>query len=454
MSGEEESGTASIPAPRDGAEYVGGAAPGPGCREAPDIRRCSEAGPSRGRGRIKFLPQRLRKELYAEALRLASRGLGYKRITRELLKRFGESVSRSTLSYWVRGLSTPYYRRFPSDERLRTYYSALRLHAEGYGCKRIAERLRVSPSTVKDWVAGRCSPLGPEPPEIPTPRPRNVQHPRRIELKPSPELAYVIGVVLGDGTATRGGNHGKVIALKAKDEEFVREFARCITKILMRESPVKVRLWEARGLFEAKASSATLYALLRKPVDLDRLKRYIEHCDRCAGAFLRGFLDSEGCINNNGHNDGYIYVYNTDLRLLRYVKKLLRRLGIESTGPHITNPSNPKGALTDPRTGKTYRRRKTCYYLYIRARSNLALYQKVGLTIERKKRRIEEYLKKHHPSPNSSLLLTISFLCGKVYGAGGIRTHDRRRSRPPPCEGGVITARPRPPRITEPSGFR
>jgi intein-encoded DNA endonuclease-like protein len=48
-------------------------------------------------------------------------------------------------------------------------------------------------------------------------------------------------------------------------------------------------------------------------------------------AFIRGFADSEGSVDKNGK----IIIYNTDLRLLTYVKELLRRLGIESTRPML-----------------------------------------------------------------------------------------------------------------------
>jgi len=81
-----------------------------------------------------------------------------------------------------------------------------------------------------------------------------------------------------------------------------------------------------------EVESRTLYELLKKPVDLDRLKKYIEHCERCTAAFIRGFADSEGCVKK----EGYIFIYNTDYELLTYVKDLLKRLGIESTGPWPT----------------------------------------------------------------------------------------------------------------------
>ncbi len=332
--------------------------------------------------------------LYAEALRLASKGLGYKRIARELGKRFGESVSRSTLSYWVRGLSTPYYRRFPSRERLKIYREALRLHAEGYGYKKIARILSVSPSTVGDWVAGRYSPLGPKPPlPLPTPRP-STHCPRRINLEPSVELAYVIGVALGDGYVTHAGNYGKVIALHAKDEEFVREFARCLTKVLGRESPVKVRFWKARKqkLFMARAGSAALYRLLHKPVDLDCLRPFIEHCEECVGAFLRGFVDSEGCVGEYAS----IHICNTNFGLLSYIKGLFDRLGIDATGPHLLSRAGTP--IYDPKTGQMRKRRRDLYAVRTYARSAHVFYQKIGLTITRKRRRLEEYLSKRNPS--------------------------------------------------------
>ncbi len=330
---------------------MGGAAPGPSCREAPACgRRRDEAGPSRGRRR--FLPRERRIELYNEVLRLYGEGLGYRCIVRELHKRYGVSPPRPTISYWIRGIHTPY---------------------------------------------GRAS--GSEPPAASVRRPT-----QKISLEPNPELAYVIGAVLGDGYAFNGGHYQKIIALRAKDKEFVEEFARCLAGVLGR--PVKVRFLKDRGLFDAKAYSAALYELLKKPVDLERLKHYIEHCDRCAGAFLRAFSDSEGYVINS---KGHVGICNADLGLLTYVKELMGRIGIEVTGPRI---KKQQGLLIDPKSGKAYNRRK-CYELHVRARSNLVFHQKVGFTITRKMRRLEAYLLKHKLLPPSSLLFAeIESLCG------------------------------------------
>ena len=370
-----------------------------------DVHRAGERLRQRAGKARRHLPKDLRREMYVEALTLASRGLGYRKIVRELREKYGLAVAKSTISCWVRGIHTPYYRRFPDEGRVKIYREALRLHAEGYGYRMIARKLSVSPSTVKDWVAGRSSPYGPEPPAgLPPPRP--TKHcPRITELRPSPELAYVIGVVLGDGYACSTGNYKKIIGLRARDEEFVREFARCLARVLGRE--VKVRFWEERKLFVARACSAPLYELLRKPADLDRLRPFIEHCDMCVAAFLRGFFDSEGLVKENGH----ISVTNTDLELLRYIGRLFGRLGIDITGdPRL---ADRREKLYDPRTGKVYKKRRDCYVLRIRTCCNLTYYQRVGFTITRKRRRLEKYLKKHHtplPQPFSYNL----YLCRKV----------------------------------------
>jgi intein-encoded DNA endonuclease-like protein len=123
-------------------------------------------------------------------------------------------------------------------------------------------------------------------------------------LKPPEELAYVIGVVLGDGypklkRRVRKVYNDVIIRLEAKDKEFVEEFAGCLAKVLGRRQ-IRPRYVKSSGRYVVEAESKTLYELLKKPVDLERLRRYIEHCERWVAAFLRGFADSEGCVDQEG----------------------------------------------------------------------------------------------------------------------------------------------------------
>jgi intein-encoded DNA endonuclease-like protein len=213
-------------------------------------------------------------------------------------------------------------------------------------------------------------------------------------LRPSEELAYVIGVLLGDGYAYRRrrtirGYNYVVVGLKAEDKEFVEEFGRFLAMVLGRK-PIYRR---SSSRYFVGVESKTLYEFLRKPIDLDRLKPYVEHCERCVAAFIRGFADSEGSVDKHG----YIYITNTNIKRLIYINELLRRLGIELTGPRI---SVQRGTvIRDPRMGKKYTHNKDAYVIYIRASSNTNFYRYVGFTITRKQARLENYVKRNTITP-------------------------------------------------------
>jgi intein-encoded DNA endonuclease-like protein len=207
-------------------------------------------------------------------------------------------------------------------------------------------------------------------------------------LEPSETLAYIIGAVLGDGypkikKRLRKGYRHTIIRFEAVDKEFVEEVARCIAVVLNRPPP-KLKIRKGTRKYFIEVESKTLWELLKKPIDLERLRKYIEHCEKCMAAFLRGFADAEGSVDKNG----YIIIYNTDLRLLTYVQELLRRFGIESTGPRV---SSPAGSLIkiDPITGKIYTTKKDCYCIRIRSYCNVDFYDHIGFTIQRKQERLE-----------------------------------------------------------------
>jgi len=288
-----------------------------------------------------YLPRELRIRLFDEVVVLRREGLTYSGIVDRVQKKYGIRLSKSHVSYWLRRIHSPYNGRYiPSIDLLR----------------------------------------------------------------PSKELAYVIGAKLGDGYTTRDRHTVKSynnvkIGLKVKDREFAEEFARCLAKVLGRPS-IKPRIRYSDKRYAVEVRSETLYQLLKKPVDLDRLKKYIEHCDGCVAAFLRGFFDSEGSVDKRGH----IRTYNTDLVLLTYIKDLLERLGIASTEPKLGHPQGK--AFFDPRKGKTYKSNKDCYCLRIRANSNTTFYRKVGFTIKRKRRRFKNYIRRRQAKPPSPFFPT------------------------------------------------
>jgi intein-encoded DNA endonuclease-like protein len=210
-------------------------------------------------------------------------------------------------------------------------------------------------------------------------------------LEPSETLAYIIGAVLGDGYPKikrrfRKGYRHTIIRFEAVDREFVEEVARCIAVVLNRPPP-KLKIRKGTTKYFIEVESKTLWELLKKPIDLERLRKYIEHCEKCMTAFLRGFFDAEGCVSKSG----YILAFNTNYEVLTYVQGLLKRFGIESTGPRV---SRPAGSLIkiDPITGKIYTTKKDCYCIYIRSYCNVNFYNHIGFTILRKQERLQRYV--------------------------------------------------------------
>jgi intein-encoded DNA endonuclease-like protein len=283
---------------------------------------------SDGRKRGEYRPRGLRIKLRDRVVELRQQGLSYNEIIEIIEQEYGIVLSKSHVSYWTRGIHDPHNgRRIPSLEL----------------------------------------------------------------LEPSEALAYLIGAVLGDGYPKikrrfRKGYRHTIIRFEAVDKEFVEEVARCIAVVLNR-TPPKLKIRKGTRKYFIEVESKTLWELLKKPVDLEKLRKYIEHCEKCMAAFLRGFADAEGSVDKNG----CISIYNTDLRLLIYIQELLRRFGIETTGPRI---HTRRGTLIkiDPITGKIYTTKKDCYCIRIRSYCTVDFYDHVGFTIVRKQERLERYV--------------------------------------------------------------
>jgi intein-encoded DNA endonuclease-like protein len=312
-----------VEGPREGFQEVKGMAQVPGfCPEGEEVKKTDSITKTKRR---KVAPIEIRIKAFHDVHKLRKRGLSHTRIRKEIYRKHGIWIDKTTIGRWVRGESSPYNGRRIASLEL---------------------------------------------------------------LEPSEDLANVIGVCLGDGYSCEEGYNNYIIGLTAKDKEFVEEFGRRLGNVLGRE-PIRPIFRKDVGKYVVKAASKTLYDLLRKPVDLKRIRRYVEHCPKCTAAFLRGLFDSEGCIDKRG----YIYLLNTNYELLVYAQRLLwRYFGIEATGPwlHVQKGTT----LHDPRTGKQYKTNEDCYYIYIRTESLQKFHQHIGFSIGRKQKRLEEYLRR------------------------------------------------------------
>lgn len=246
------------------------------------------------------------------------------------------------------------------------FEEALRLRRKSYTYREILNQLQrnygVKPAkaTVSSWIRGTRTPL-------------NAGH--QFKPEPTPELAYIMGVETGDGFLNvKRKDYQYRIRLRAVDPEFVEAFNQAVAKVL--RCPPH-RLWKGKTTRETEVEfgSYLLHKFLLQP--LFKLRAFIEHDSKCAASFLKGFFDSEGCVERSGRTNAS----NTDVALLRYVRHLLRKFfGIETTDPRI---SSRKGSILT-RRGKSYVRRADCYEINIRSKSLLSFRLEIGMTIRRK----------------------------------------------------------------------
>ncbi len=172
-----------------------------------------------------YKPNGIRIKMHNDVLRLRKQGLSYKEIINEIEKSYGDKLSKSTVSYWCRGVHSPYnVRRIPSIEF----------------------------------------------------------------LKPSPELAYIIGTVIGDGflkivKKKRKGYNEVYIELETRDLDFAEEFGRCLGVVLNRQPP-KPRYRRTRNTYVVSVKDKTLFELLRGR-ELEKLRLFIEYNEECKKCF-------------------------------------------------------------------------------------------------------------------------------------------------------------------------
>jgi len=218
----------------------------------------------------------------------------------------------------------------------------------------------LSKGSISEWIRGIHDPSGGA---------------NKFRVVASPELAYVIGVIAGDGNLNVHGYNYEML-LSVTDYDFAKEFSRCLAKIMLKPNLYRIRWSEKRKRWIVQGSSILLHRFLSKP--WQHLKNHIEHSLQCRFSFLRALFDGEGSIT--GRN---LTITNTDLSLLLYVRNLLAKSGISTSMPRVTHRAG--SVLKDPHTGRTYKRRKDCYVMRVSPMDLRRFARKIGFSIKRKR---------------------------------------------------------------------
>lgn len=189
-------------------------------------------------------------------------------------------------------------------------------------------------------------------------------------LKPTPELSYIIGVLKGDGWIQIPRIKGILsyrLYLTTKDHDFMNSFLEAIFKILNRRYSV----WFSKRAKDDKRKYYTTCVYSKKLVLFLKSKDIKNVITAYPAEFIKGFADSEGTVGER-----CIYLSNTNLVTLKVICSILLNVFKISSSIRI----HSKG-------------KKICYVLTIAGRKNLNLFfEKVGFSIARKALALKQVL--------------------------------------------------------------
>ncbi len=186
-------------------------------------------------------------------------------------------------------------------------------------------------------------------------------------LAPSPELAYVLGVIYSDGWLEDHPRSRGRIVLTAKDKDFVECFNRNICRVLNKKSVYSIH--NHRGYWQVEAYSILLYRFLRRPIE--EQKKIIEQYPEC---FIRALFDGDGTIFVTKHGVYGLSISSVNKEKIEYIKELLRR----------------KFNIDSKIYGCKQKNKKKQWKLRIYKKDYPLFYIRIGFAIRRKQNRLSE----------------------------------------------------------------
>jgi intein-encoded DNA endonuclease-like protein len=317
------------------------------------------------------LPLEERLRLYEQAIRLRNeKGWGRRRIGKAL------GISTYTVDAWLnKGIrpSTRKGTKLSLETRMKISESVKRAMWKPEIRKKMIERLREAMKRPEVREKLKQNALKPERIQIAIQNlPKDVKrekNPRwiRPKLDPSPALAYVLGVIKGDGSAYLYKGWGR-ITLETTTPEFNKSFEEALREIGLNPRTYRiVKKQPNRKMTFMTVATSTAFVEWYKSLTVDDLRRILSTSD-LKRAFIRGFYESEGNISSPARNCWRVSLFNTNFELLCFVKELLASLGIEQI--HI-------------RTNSSFRRSTPCFSLdFARRKSVQAFFSQISPCIK------------------------------------------------------------------------
>lgn len=275
------------------------------------------------------------------------------------------------------------HRNLPLQIRRDLYREAMGLaRCEGWGYKKVSRllsdrhKIRVPPSTVHSWLRQRHTPTGS----------CNI-----LETRPSNELAYIAGAVIGDGTIYRSKHrYNDEVRLAVVDRDFCESFARCLSSLFPLHGPFRISTFSDGGCnrFVARVGSRLLADFLSQPI-----RGLMELIRPYSASFLRGLFDAEGAVvvsTGNGRRLSLrLELTNSDIEILHLAQEILDDMRIHSR----VGPCKRDWPMIRHIRGKPVVFSSKTYWLMISQRRSMQRFaDNIGLTIQRKQQKLRDAL--------------------------------------------------------------
>jgi len=164
------------------------------------------------------------------------------------------------------------------------------------------------------------------------------------EIIMNTSLAYILGVLVGDGFATKKSREGgHVIGLSVGDEKFAETFAKHVKKLGYRTKVKKYGPYKAnrKPRYRSLFYSSKFFHWFKK-LTTKKIEEMVTNKKEWIVAFIKGFYESEGTVGKD-RKWSYLRIGNTDWKLMMLVHRLLFRLGyhFKLYGPYKKEKAKP-----------------------------------------------------------------------------------------------------------------
>lgn len=199
-------------------------------------------------------------------------------------------------------------------------------------------------------------------------------------LEPSPELAYICGVILGDGYLSerhyKGHRSNYLIALNAIDKDFVLTFNHVLCKVIGR--PTLYAMDRRKdGAYRVRGQSLILHHFLSEL----RPSFFKPIAEVFPADFIRGLTDSEGWVVNFKRNRAVGMAVVSE-KLMRYTQDLLECHWQILSTIRCRQPNRKPSVKKD---GSLIYSKKALYTLLIQDKVSLERFaENIGFSIQRK----------------------------------------------------------------------